>query len=244
MDLGYLGTVQFSWTFLYALLSIIVINFTLSGDNAVLIAMAVRSLPADKRQKGFILGATAAIVLRVGLTFFIARLLQIPFIKLAGGITILWIAVKLFVEGAPSGEEKEAATLFEAVKIMLIADLTMSLDNMLAVAGASEGNFFLLFFGLGLSIPFIIFTSGLLSMLMDRFPIIIYIGAAILGRVAGEMIVTDPAIVTTLHPSPVVTYGFQAFCAVGVIAAGKILLRRIIKAQMESESADGRNKGE
>jgi len=163
------------------------------------------------------------VLLRVILTFFAAQLLLVKFIKLAGGILILWIAVKLFIEGAPKEEgAREAKTLWQAIWVIVVADITMSTDNVLAVAGASEGNLFLLLFGLGLSIPFVVFTSSLLSMLMDRYPVIIYIGAAILGRVGGEMIMTDPFVVGILNPSDVLQYGVEAFFTVGVIVAGKL----------------------
>lgn len=248
MDPGTFVGFHFDWAFVYGLLTIIIIDLILSGDNAVLIAMAVRSLPAEQRKKGFMLGAAAAVILRIGLTFFIAQLLQVPYLKLIGGILILWIAVKLFMEGAPGGEtDREPTTIFQAMKLMVIADLTMSIDNMLAVAGASHGSLLLLLVGLGLSIPFLIFTSGLLAMLMDRFPIIIYIGAAILGRVGGEMIMTDPAVVGLLHPSTLTRYGVEVFFAVGVIAAGKLVLRHMIRAEQkraEAEAQSGENRKE
>jgi len=231
LNLGLLGSIDLTWTFWSSLMSIVIIDLILAGDNAVIIAMAVRSLPPEQRRKGIIYGAGAAVVLRVVLTFFISQLLQVPYLKLVGGLLILWIAVKLFVQGAP-GEElhREATTLFQSIKIIMIADITMSVDNMLAVGGASHGNLFLLLFGLGLSIPFIIFTSGLLSMLMDKYPVIIYIGAAILGKVGGEMIMTDPAVQNLLNPSKLFSYGVEAFMAIGVIVLGKFLLWRIIRA--------------
>ncbi|MEI8173031.1 MAG: TerC family protein [Deltaproteobacteria bacterium] len=232
MDLGVLGQIQFTWDFFLGFVSIIVIDLILAGDNAVLIAMAVRSLPKSQRMKGIVLGAGAAVFLRVFLTFFAAQLLQFQYVKCIGGILILWIAVKLFVEGAP--EEKvrqELKTFWQAVWIIIIADITMSTDNVLAVAAASKGNLFLLIFGLGLSIPLVIFTSSLLSILMDKYPVIIYIGAAILGRVGGEMIVTDPFIIQTFHPSTVLQYGVEAFFTIGVIVAGKIGIRLKIARQ-------------
>ena len=204
MTIGLEHTDKFSFRleFFHALFSIVIIDLILAGDNAVVIAMAVRSLPADQRRKGIFFGAGAAVILRVILTFFVSQLLQINYIKLVGGCLILWIAVKLFVEGAPEESlDKEATTIGQAVKLIVIADITMSLDNMLAVGGASHGNLFLLLFGLGLSIPFVVLTSNLLSMLMDKYPIILYIGAAILGRVGGEMIITDPVVVSWLAPS-------------------------------------------
>jgi YjbE family integral membrane protein len=198
--------------------------------------MAIRWLPPDLRKKGFVFGAGAAVALRIVLTFIIAQVLAIPCIKLAGGVVLLWIAVKLFVQGFPGGEEKEAATLLQAIRIMLIADLTMSLDNVIAVAGVSQGNILLLFLGLGTSIPFVIFTSGLLSMLMDRYPLIIYIGAAILGRLGAEMIVTDPVLTPYIDLPAFARYGFEALCAAGVIVAGRISLKRLIGADGSAES--------
>ncbi len=231
-----LGPAGFAGAFLWDLLNIIIINLILSGDNAVLIAMAVRSLPPHLRGKGFIIGAGVAVALRIVLTFIVAEVLGIPLVKLAGGIALLWIAGKLFVQGFPGSEGKEAATLFHAIKIMVIADLTMSLDNVIAVAGASHGNFFLMLLGLGLSIPFVIFTSGLLSMLMDRYAIIIYIGAAILGSVGAEMIMSDRAVTGYIAIPVHVRYGFEAFCAVGVIIVGRLALRRMIEAENRAES--------
>lgn len=241
MDFGSLGTITFDWQFLSSLLSIIIIDLILAGDNAVVIAMAVRSLPPKQRKQGILFGAGAAVLLRVVLTFFVSQLLQINFIKLVGGLLILWIAVKLFVEGVPEeGLQKEAATIGQAVRIIVIADITMATDNMLAVAGASHGNLFLLLFGLGLSIPFVVFTSNLLSMLMDRYPIIIYIGAAILGRVGGEMIITDPVVVDLLHPSKFFQYGVEIVGAIGVLVAGKLWVKWQIRtggAKHQSEAA-------
>ncbi len=226
IDLGIFGTIEFTMEFLMGFLSIIVIDLILAGDNAVVIAMAVRTLPREQRRKGIMLGAGAAVVLRVILTFFAAQLLVIRFVKFIGGALILWIAVKLFMEGAPAEEsEREAKTLAQAIWVIVVADITMSTDNVLAVAGASKGNLFLLLFGLGLSIPFVVFTSGLLSTLMDRYPVIIYIGAAVLGRVGGEMMMTDPFIVDTFHPPAWLQYSVEALFTVGVIVAGKLLLK-------------------
>jgi YjbE family integral membrane protein len=139
---------------------------------------------------------------------------------------IVWIAVKLFIEGSSDDPDgREAKTFWQAIWIIVVADITMSTDNVLAVAAASRGNLFLLIFGLGLSIPFVVFTSTLLSMLMDKYPIIIYLGAAVLGRVGGEMMITDPFIVNLLDPSKALQYGVEAFFTVGVIVAGKLWLR-------------------
>lgn len=223
MNPDLLGHISFSWEFVAAFLSIVLIDLILAGDNAVVIAMAVRSLPRKQRQKGILLGSGAAVVLRVILTFFAAQLLQMPYVKFIGGILILWIAVKLFVEGVPEEEgHREAKTIGQAMWVIVVADLTMSVDNVLAVAGASKGNLFLLIFGLGLSIPFVVFTSSLLSMLMDKYPFIIYVGSAILGKVGAEMIFTDPVITGHFNPSVVFQYAMEALFAVGVIGIGKL----------------------
>ncbi len=226
MDLGILGTVNLDWEFFSGLASIILINIVLSGDNAVVIAMAVRALPRAKRQKGIIIGTAFAVALRVILTFFVARFLQTPYLKLAGGLIIVWLAVKLFADvNAEDNHEQDTNSIWQAVKLILIADLTMSLDNVLGVGAASRGNFFLLFFGLATSIPIMIFTSNLLSMLMDRYPVIVYVGAALLGKVGAEMIVTDPTMVTVLPQSEMFLYAAEAVAAVGVIIAGKLWAR-------------------
>ena len=217
MDLAAWGLDKLNWAFFLGIMNIVIIDLILAGDNAVVIAMAVRSLPRRQRRWGILLGAGAAVALRVILTFFVAQLLEISFIKLAGGVLIAWIAVKLFLEGAPEQADREARTLWQAMQLIVVADITMSTDNVLAVAGASHGNPFLLLFGLALSIPFVVFTSNLLSMLMDRYPIIIYLGAAVLGRVAAEMIFTDPAVVRWLHPPLWFTYAMEVVGAVGVI---------------------------
>jgi YjbE family integral membrane protein len=239
MDFLSLGSISFDWKFVYAFLSIVVIDIILAGDNAVVIALAVRSLPNEQRRKGILYGSAAAVALRVILTFFVAQLLQINFLKLSGGILILWIAVKLFVEGVPEEENiKESKTLGQAIRMIVIADLTMATDNMLAVAGASHGNFFLLLFGLALSIPLIIFTSNLLSMLMDKYPIIIYIGAAILGRVGAEMIMTDPFISGILSPSKSFQYTIEAVAAVGVIVYGKLWMKWMMKPKTTGQNIE------
>lgn len=225
MDWAAWGLDKLDWKFFFGIINIIIIDLILAGDNAVVIAMAVRSLPRRQRRWGIVLGAGAAVALRVILTFFVAQLLTIQFIKLVGGVLIAWIAVKLFVEGAPEQSEKEAKTLLQAMWLIMVADATMSTDNVLAVAGASHGNLFLLLFGLALSIPFVVFTSNLLSLLMDRYPVIIYLGAAILGRVAAELIFHDPWVVRVFNPPAWFAYSMEAFFALGVIMVGKLWLK-------------------
>jgi YjbE family integral membrane protein len=237
MEVGILNDIGFNLDFFWRLASIVIIDLILAGDNAVVIAMAVRSLPREQRKKGIVFGAATAVILRVLLTFFVSQLLQVGFIKLFGGALIIWIAVKLFVEGAPEGDlNKDATTLFQAVRTIVIADISMSLDNVLAVAGVSGGSLFLLLFGLGLSIPFIVFTSNLLSMLMDRYPIIIYIGAAILGKVAGEMMITDPVVANYFVPGKFLQYSVEAAFAILVIVVGRLWIKWTLTAR-DSEAS-------
>jgi YjbE family integral membrane protein len=218
--------IALDWNFLFSLFSIVFIDLILAGDNAVVIALAVRGLPLQQRKIGIAIGAGIAVALRIVVTLFAVELLEIRLVKLLGGALILWIAVRLFSQGVPAQQIHEKPQgLWQAIWIIILADITMSTDNILAVAGVSRGNVFLLIFGLGLSIPFVVFTSVLLSRLMDRYPFIILIGAAILGRVGGDMIITDPFIVRLLHPPPILEYSVQAFCAVGVIVAGNLLMR-------------------
>jgi len=224
---GSICNVSFTTDFWLALLSVIVINIILSGDNAVVIALAVRSLKGRQRLQGIILGTGLAVILRIILTFFCAKLLEVQFLKFVGGWLIAWISVKLFIEG--TGEEdnqKEVHTLGKAVVTILVADLVMSTDNVLAVAGACKGNMALLIFGLGSSIPLVVFASDILSRLMDRYPIIVTLGAAVLGRVAGDMIGSDAFIMKTFAPSTATLYTIQGIFTVGVIVVGKLWMKR------------------
>jgi YjbE family integral membrane protein len=237
MDWAAWGLDRLDWLFFARALNIVIINLILSGDNAVVIAMAVRSLSRRQRRWGITLGSGIAVFLRVALTFFAAQLLDIQFLKLIGGALIAWIAVKLFLKGTVEQRDQEVTSLLQATFLILVADLTMSLDNVLAIAAISNGNFFLLIFGLAVSVPFVIFTSSLLSMLMDRYPIIVYIGSAILGRVAGEMILSDPAVVRWLAPPPWLSYTLEAVCAAGVIVVGKLWVWLMFKRAAELEEA-------
>lgn len=201
-----------------AILSIVLIDIVLAGDNAVVIALAVRRLEKRERLWGIIIGSGMAVVLRVGLTFVASQLLAISYVKLIGGLLILWIAVKLLVDNTGGAEGKgEAQNLWQAVWFITVADITMSLDNVMAVAGASKGSFGLLLFGLGLSIPLVVFTSNLLARLMDRYPAIIYVGSAILGKVGGDMIMTDRLVADALRPEPWLIHAVEGLLALGVI---------------------------
>jgi YjbE family integral membrane protein len=237
VNLGAFGSLTFDAAFFSALASIVLIDLILAGDNAVVIAMAVRSLPREQRRRGILLGSAAAVLLRIVATFFVAQLLRAPYVKLIGGVLIGWIAVKLFVEGAPEESgERQATSVWQAVRIIVVADITMALDNMLAVGGASGGNLFLLLFGLALSIPFVVFTSGLLSLLMDRYPAIIYLGAAVLGKVAAEMVCTDPVVRTVVELPQRALWAVEALAALGVILAGKLWLRFLAARGGEAET--------
>jgi YjbE family integral membrane protein len=164
---------------------------------------------------------------RVVATFLVAQLLNIQFIKLVGGAVIIWIAVKLLSEGADEEcADKECGSIWEAVWIIIVADMSMGIDNMLAVGAASHGNLFLLLFGLALSIPFVVFMSNMLSKLMDRYPIILWAGAAILGKVGGEMMITDPWVRSLLSPPKWVEYAVMVFFVLFVCGLSKLLLYR------------------
>ncbi|MEY4939705.1 MAG: hypothetical protein RIQ93_1440 [Verrucomicrobiota bacterium] len=222
-----------SWEWAMAILSIVLIDVVLAGDNAVVIALAVRQLPPKQRLIGIMLGSAVAVGLRVILTFFAAQLLAMDYIKLVGGVLVFWIAVKLLVangSGDEDGSGTAASGMWSAVWLILVADITMSVDNVLAVAAASKGSFALLIFGLGLSIPLVVFTSNLLSKLMDRYPIIVWVGAAILGKVAGEMIVTDHLFFPgATVPSAWLVHGMGAVGGVLVVVIGLFWRRRKLK---------------
>jgi YjbE family integral membrane protein len=177
--------------------SIMLANIVLSGDNAVVIAMAARTLKADQQKKAIFWGSAAAIVMRIVLTIVAIQLLTLPYLKLVGAVLLVYIGVDLLKGGGDEdGHGKEISGLGAAIRTILIADLVMSLDNVLAVAAAAKGNVPLLVLGLLVSIPLIVFGATLLTKVMERFPIIITIGAALLGFLAGEMLLTDPAVVS------------------------------------------------
>ena len=213
--------------FWLALSQIILINIVLSGDNAVVIALACRSLPAQQQKKAIIFGSIGAIVLRIILTFFAVYLLSQPYLKLIGAALLLWIGVGL-LKGDDDDEDIEGNSgLLAAVKTIIIADLVMSLDNVIGVAAAAKGDVALLVIGLVISIPLIIFGSTIILKLMARFPVIITIGAGLLGWVAGEMCLTDPAIKGWVDQQPhVLHYIVPAVGALLVIAVGKWLASR------------------
>lgn len=217
-----------SAAFWAALGSIIVANILLSGDNAVVIALAARALPPHQQKKAIALGSGAAIVLRVVLTIVASQLLRLPFLKILGSLALMYIGVDLLADGDDDGHVGEANTgLMAAVRTILVADLVMSLDNVLAVAAAAQGNTTLLVLGLTISIPLIIFGSTLLLKVMERFPIIVTLGAALLGFLAGEMLLSDPAITDRLGDVPHLVVNIAgAIGAVLVVLIGKMRARR------------------
>ncbi len=219
--------------FLLSGFSIILIDLLIAGDNALVIAMAVRSLPRQERRLGTALGAAVAIVLRVALTAVAARILTLRYLELAGGLLVLWIAVKVLIDASdPPDSAPAPGRLWRAVWFIVLADLTMSTDNILAIAGASAGHVELIVFGLCLSIPFVVFSSNLLADLMDRFPVLIYCGAGILGKVAGDMVLQDPVLSSTVHPSQLVRYTIDAALIATVLVAG----RRLSAMRAEAEA--------
>lgn len=183
----------FEWVFWERWLQIVLIDLVLAGDNALVIALAVRALPQREQFWGRVWGTGGAVVLRVVFVAIVTLLLRIPFLRLVGGLALLWIAVKLVRPGAPEAEHmRPGASLREAIRVIIVADVAMSLDNVIAIAGAAKGDFKLVIFGLLLSIPLVVWGSGLLARLMSHFPLIIWIGGGVLGYVAGHMILDDP----------------------------------------------------
>jgi YjbE family integral membrane protein len=226
--------------FWVGLLKIIGVNIILSGDNAVVIALAARSLPAKQQKMAVIWGSGAAVVMRVILTIFAVALLTLPWLKLIGSLLLFWIGVKLLIP--EEGDENISASdnMIAAIKTILIADLVMSIDNVIAVAAAAQGSITLLILGLAISIPLVVFGSTLLLHLMERWPVIITVGGGLLGFVAGEMLVTDPALKDWLSGAGVAFdpegkprvagLSLELLCgaigAVVVVAAGSWLAKR------------------
>ena len=211
-----------------ALGSIILANVLLSGDNAVVIAMAARSLPASQQKKAIVFGSGAAIVMRIVLTLIAVKMLGLPWLKLVGGLALVWIGANLMSdEEEQHDQQAQPIGIGAAVRTILVADLVMSLDNVLAVAAAAQGNTPLLVIGLAVSIPLIVFGSTLILKIMDRFPVIIVAGAALLGWLAGEMMLTDPAIPPRLgEPTENVVRIAGVVGAIVVVILGKLLQRR------------------
>jgi len=216
-----------SLDFWIGLIKIVWINIILSGDNAVVIALAARSLPAQQQRKAIVWGSGAAVILRIALTVVAAKLLELSFLQIAGGLLLLWIGAQLLSdEDEGEGHSKELGSLMAAVRTILVADLIMSMDNVIAVAAAAKGNLTLLILGLAISIPLVIFGSTLMIKLMERFPLIVTVGAGLIGWVGGETIVSDVALKGVLATSPWLHYAGAAAGAVLVLGWGRLMQRR------------------
>ncbi|MEI7456101.1 MAG: TerC family protein [Nitrosomonadales bacterium] len=222
-------------------LKIIMIDILLSGDNAVVIALACRNLPAAQRKQGIWYGMAGAVGLRIVLTFFAVSLLAIPYLKLVGAFLLIWIGIKLILpdDEHDEGSIKADSRLIGAVKTIIIADFVMSLDNVLGVAAAAKGNVPLLVFGLLISIPLIAWSSQLVLKLIDRFPYIIYCGGALLGYVAGEMLVTEVLFATIVESHHYVHWLVPAVCALMVLVIGKWLALRQMNDVKAVDLVDG-----
>jgi YjbE family integral membrane protein len=227
-----------SAAFWAALGSIILANVLLSGDNAVVIALAARSLPPPLQKKAIVIGSAAAIAMRIVLTLLAVKLLTLPYLKLVGGAALVYIGVSLLLEEGDEGDlgaEGGHATLLSAVRTILVADLVMSLDNVLAVAAAAKNNTTLLVLGLGISIPLIVFGSTLLLKVMERFPIIITLGAGLLGFLAGEMVMTDPGMESAWGVQPEwLVNAAGALGAVLVVGLGAVLRARATRQRADA----------
>jgi len=207
---------------------IVWINLLLSGDNAVVIALACRSLPAERRMQGLAFGAAAAVGLRILFTGIVASLLGAPFLKLVGGALLLWIAVKLLLQEQEETDVASSPSLWGAVRIIVLADMVMSLDNVLAIAAAANGSMPLIIFGLLLSAPLVIFGANLMIGALEKFPVFVWGGAALLGWVAGELMVADPAWERFFGHRPVwwEPYAAASAGAIFVLALGRWMLQR------------------
>jgi YjbE family integral membrane protein len=213
-----------SSTFWISLVQIIWIDLLLSGDNAIVIALACRNLPPEQRRMGILLGAGAAIGLRILFAVIISYLLGIPFLKIIGGVLLFWIAIKLVQGDEGHGEVEGSTTLWAAVRTIAIADAVMSLDNVLAVSAAAKGDIWLFTFGIVLSIPMIIYGSNIILSLLTRFPILTWLGAALLGWIAGDMITNDPQWIARFGEwKGLLSYLGDAIGALLVLAAGFFL---------------------
>jgi YjbE family integral membrane protein len=213
-----------TWT---ALFKIAVINVVLSGDNAVVIALACRSLPHKQQKRAFAVGTGGIVVLMTLLTAFAAMLMSLPYIQLIGSILLVWIGVNLLLPEDGEGDIKDSSNFWEAVRTIIIADIVMSLDNVLGMAGAARGHYGMLFVGLLITMPLILFGSAMLMKLMERFPVFITIGAGLLGYVAGDMAVGDLAVkqYVEVH-AHILDVAAPLVGALFVVIAGKMLARK------------------
>lgn len=219
-----------------ALLAIVLIDLVLAGDNAIVIAMVARSLPSHLQKKAIMWGTVGAIVVRSLMTLVAVWLLKIPGLKLAGGLGLLWIAYQLLADQGDGDEHgAPAATFFAAMKTIVIADALMGIDNVLAVAGASHGAMDLVVLGLLISIPIVVFGSTVVLKLLERFPVIIYIGSAVLAITAAKMIKEEKILTSYIPTDAWFTYGFYVICIIGVLGLGWLAQKR--QAKVESANS-------
>ena len=224
--------------FWIGLMKIIWINIILSGDNAVVIALAARSLPEHQQRQAILFGSGAAVVLRIALTVVAAALLELSFLQIVGGILLLYIGAQLLSEDGDEGEgEIEKASMFAAIRTILVADIVMSLDNVIAVAAAAKGNMTLLILGLAISIPMVVFGSALMIKLMARFPVIVTFGACLIGWVGGETIASDVALREFSADNPWLHYTAATVGALAVLAVGKFMQAKHTSNQKPDASA-------
>jgi YjbE family integral membrane protein len=223
----------FTGEFISGLLAIIMIDLVLAGDNAILIGLAARKLPKEQQKKVIIWGAVGAIVIRIIATLLVVVLLEVPGLHLIGGLLLVWIAYKLLID-EEEHDVKPADSMWAAIKTIIIADALMGLDNVLAVAGASHGNFTLVVIGLLVSIPVVMYGSTLILKLIERFPVIIIIGAGILGWTAAKMIVAEPFMLD-YFANPFIKYGFEAIVVIGILVAGTSRQKNIEKEKANRE---------
>jgi YjbE family integral membrane protein len=211
-------------SYAWPVLEIIGINIVLSGDNAVVIALACRSLPEHQRNKAVIAGALAAVGLRIIFTFMAAQLLELPWVKLIGGVLLFYIAIKLMIPEEDDPNIAAHDTLWKAIQTIAIADVVMSLDNVVAIAAAAKGNWNLILLGLAISIPLVVFGSQIIMKMMHRFPWLVWAGAALLGYVAAEIMIEDP-LIASFFKSAIMHYG-ALIAGVGIVMAVGFYLRQ------------------
>lgn len=211
-------------TFLFQLLKIMWINILLSGDNAVVIALACRGLPEKSRKWGIILGAGVAIAMRIVFTGVVTTLMNVPWLKLVGALLLFWIALQLLGESDEEKDVKESGSIWGAVRVIAVADLVMSLDNVIAIAAAAGGNWTLIVIGLVVSVPLIVFGAQLVILMLSRWPWLVWFGAALLGWIAGELIADEKSLagVFSSFPPAVVHYGLSIIGALIVVGLGYV----------------------
>lgn len=223
----------FSIEFFMALLAIIMVDLVLAGDNAVVIALAARNIPKEKQKKVILLGTLGAVVIRMIATFAVVWLLKVPGLLLVGGFVLVWIAYKLLVEEKKHESVAAESTIVQAVGTIIVADMVMGIDNVIAVAGVAHGDFLLILLGLIISIPIMVFGSTFVIVLIDKFPIVIYIGSAILAFTAGKMILDEQLLKNIVEPLATGKWVIIGIVTVAVIVAGRLTKMRRSKLNLE-----------